>query len=86
MYSPARPAIRILRPFRSWTVRISLRNQPPIWAPVLPQGMDTVLKRSKNGRSASRPPPEYSHALSWRVFMPKGMVASKAKVGSLPTK
>ncbi len=33
---PAMPPIRIFRPFRSATVLISLRYQPPIWQPVLP--------------------------------------------------
>ena len=37
--------MRIFRPFRSATVLISLRNQPPICAPVLPAGEaeDVVL-------------------------------------------
>ena len=33
---PGNPPMRILRPLRSSTVLISLRNQPPIWQPVLP--------------------------------------------------
>jgi hypothetical protein len=40
---PAKPPQRNLRPLRSATVLISLRNQPPIWAPVLPQGMLWML-------------------------------------------
>ena len=36
---PARPAMRIFTPLKSSTVLISLRNQPPICAPVLPEIM-----------------------------------------------
>ena len=36
---PARPPMRIFRPFMSATEVISFRNQPPICAPVLPAGM-----------------------------------------------
>ena len=36
MVLPAQPPMRILMPFRSSTVLISLRNQPPICVPVLP--------------------------------------------------
>ncbi len=39
MTLPANPPMRILRPFMSATPLISLRNQPPICAPVLPLGM-----------------------------------------------
>src|SRR5215210_1621539 len=35
---PAKPPMRIFMPFKSLTDLISLRNQPPICAPVLPQG------------------------------------------------
>ena len=38
MTSPPRPGMRILRPFRSSALSISLLNQPPIWTPVLPAG------------------------------------------------
>src|ERR1700736_5392115 len=43
MTRPANPPIRILRPLRSDTSLISLRNQPPIWAPVLPAGIAWML-------------------------------------------
>ena len=36
MTRPGKPPMRNLRPLRSSTVLISLRNQPPIWQPVLP--------------------------------------------------
>ena len=39
---PPYPAMRNLSPFRSSTLRISLRNQPPIWLPVLPAGIATT--------------------------------------------
>ena len=32
---PAKPPMRIFTPFMSSGVLISLRHQPPIWAPVL---------------------------------------------------
>ena len=37
------PPMRNFRPDRSWTVRISFLNQPPIWAPVLPAWKETML-------------------------------------------
>ena len=40
---PAMPAMRNFRPFMSSGLLISLRNQPPICAPVLPQGIEMVL-------------------------------------------
>jgi hypothetical protein len=42
---PAKPLMRNLRPLRSATVLTSFLNQPPIWAPVLPQVRAWMLKR-----------------------------------------
>ena len=41
------PAMRIFRPFRSLTDLIFLRYQPPIWDPVFPQGIGTILDFEK---------------------------------------
>ena len=40
---PAKPPMRHFRPLRSSTVLISLRNQPPIWQPVLPASSETTV-------------------------------------------
>ena len=40
---PPKPPTRNLVPLKSASDLISLRNQPPIWAPVLPIGKLTML-------------------------------------------
>src|ERR687885_821174 len=65
---PAMPAMRILRPLRSWAVFISLRNQPPIWAPVLPQGMEhglggAVVGVGRGGEAAGAAPADLGRRL-----------------------
>ena len=40
--------MRILTPFSSATDLISVRNQPPIWAPVLPARMAFMLYFFRN--------------------------------------
>ena len=78
--------MRIFKPFMSPMVLISLRNQPPICAPVLPAGKLMMLYSFMNSRIKSNPPPWYIHAFCCRAFMPKGIAQAKAKVGSLPKK
>ena len=56
------PPMRNFRPFRSATDLISLRNQPPIWQPVLPAGIATQPYSLNSGSIASRPPPKYHQA------------------------
>ena len=53
---PAHPPIRILMPFKSSTVWISLRNQPPICVPVLPPEMAYNLYFLPKSLSMSWPP------------------------------
>ena len=54
---PAHPPIRNLRPLRSSTVLISLRNQPPICAPVLPPTIACTLNFLANSFISLRPSP-----------------------------
>ena len=66
---PAKPPMRNFRPLRSSTLLISLRNQPPICAPVLPHG--SAVRRCSPCRtrsSARSPPPHLIQAFCWRVF------------------
>jgi hypothetical protein len=81
---PAIPPMRALSPFRSATVLISLRNQPPIWQPVLADGIATHPYSLSSGAIASAPPPKNHQARFWRVVMPNGMEVPKARAGSLP--
>src|SRR5690606_40164572 len=70
-----RPPISTLFPyttlFRS-IVLISLRYQPPIWAPVLPRGKLTMPRGANSSRISLRPSPSYIQAFIWRTFRPKG--------------
>src|SRR3954467_8670868 len=84
--APPIPPMRNLRPLRSATVLISFRYQPPICTPTLPTGNCTMLYFLNTSRMSCRPPPSYIHAACWRAFRPKGMPASKPRVGSLPKK
>ena len=49
--------IRIFRPFKSATDLISLRYQPAICVPVLPDGKATMLYWRKTSRISASPPP-----------------------------
>ena len=82
--APARPAMRILRPFKSATVLISLRNQPPICTPVLPLGNEMMFDLAKNSFISLVPLPSRYQALVCRTFMPNGIAVSMQYVGSLP--
>ena len=72
---PAMPPMRNLRPERSATVLISLRNQPPIWVPVLPQGKPITPCFLKNSLPSSMPPPWYHQEFCWRALRPNGTEA-----------
>src|SRR5229473_874375 len=72
MMVPAKPPTRNLSPFRSSLDLISLRNQPPIWAPVLPVGIPRQLYSFRRSLSISWPPPHNSHEICCRVLSPNG--------------
>ena len=76
--------MRIFRPFRSSSVWISRRNQPPICAPVLPEGKLMMLYDAYSSRMSARPPPCCIHAFCWRALSPNGTAVPNANVGSLP--
>jgi len=81
---PPSPEMRNLRPLRSSTELISLRNHPPIWQPEPPASKPTTLNLASASSMISAPPPNASHACCWRVLRPNGMPVPKASVGSLP--
>jgi hypothetical protein len=81
---PANPPMRIFRPFRSSTDLISLRNQPPICAPVLAAATPVQLKFFNSSLRRSAPPPKRSQEFIWRAFNPNGSAVPKVKAGSLP--
>ena len=56
------PPMRNFSPCRSATVLISLRNQPPIWQPVLPAASAMQPYSLNSGAIASEPPPKNHHA------------------------
>ena len=49
--------MRSFNPRKSCSELISLRYQPPIWAPVLPDGIDMTFDFAMNSFTNSRPPP-----------------------------
>ena len=71
-------------PFMSATVWTSLRNQPPIWVPVLPDRIAFTPYSVNSGSIISLPPPKCHQALAWRSVMPNGTQVPKAKPRSLP--
>lgn len=80
----SKPGVRMRRPLKSSGVRICLRNQPPICAPVLPQGIAMALKPAYSSSISAWPPPCSTHALCWRGVRPKGTPVSNTSAGSLP--
>src|SRR3954447_18022098 len=84
MMVPAKPPTRNFKPRKSTIDLISFRNQPPIWAPVLPVGTPMHLYSFKRSLSNSVPPPNLSHEICARVLRPNGNEVPKVKEGSLP--
>ncbi|MNC99513.1 hypothetical protein D3C83_178320 [compost metagenome] len=68
----------------SASVLISLRNQPPIWAQVLPASSPLTPYSLNSGSIACSPPPKCHHAVCWRALPPKQIAVENAKAGSLP--
>src|ERR1041384_4571328 len=81
---PAQPPMRILRPEKSEGSLISLLNQPPICAPVLPITRLYVLNFLPKSSSSFWPSPSRYHAFCWRVLRPNGVGGKKAHVGAVP--
>ena len=81
---PAKPPMRNLRPLRSSSDLISLRNQPPICAPVLPAAVPKQLYFANSSLSSSLPPAWWSHAYICRLLRPNGSAVPKVNAGSLP--
>src|SRR4029078_1216017 len=81
---PPKPPTRNLRPLRSSTVLSSLRNQPPICAPVLPAAQPTQLYFLRRSLSSSLPPPKRSHEFICRLLRPNGSAVPKVIAASLP--
>src|SRR5210317_1755725 len=73
--SPPRPGIRIFRPLKSSAEFISLRNQPPICTPVLPQGRHLTAKLPASSSCNFSPPPKCHQALYSVFVRPKGTAA-----------
>ena len=84
MMLPAKPPTRNLRPFKSSIVLISFRNQPPIWAPVLPVGTLVQLNSFKRLLSMFCPSPHNSQEMCCRVSSPNGNAVPKVNAGFLP--
>ena len=76
--------MRNFKPDKSAGSFSSLRNQPPIWQPVLPAGMLYTLNFLKNSFSRSMPPADIIQAFCMRALRPNGTAVPNANVGSLP--
>ena len=63
MMVPANPPTRNFRPLKSSIDLISLRNQPPIWAPVEPVGMPIAVIFLQQVVEHLLPPPHSSHEM-----------------------
>ena len=76
--------MRNLSPFMSASDLIGLRNQPPIWVPVLPERIALTPYSVNSGSITSLPPPKCHHAFDCLSVMPNGTQVPKAKPRSLP--
>ena len=76
--------MRIVRPWRSSGVLISMLNHPPICTPVLPAGNAMSPSRAFSSFQSSCPPPNINHAFCCCALNPNGTVAKNPCVGSLP--
>ena len=72
---PAQPPMRIFRPLRSSTVLISLRNQPPIWQPVLPASSASavvlLVELVQHVLAAALRPPSLGSGARWVRTAPR---------------